>query len=300
MKSQAFGGVNSSSPFRRAILQSPAFHVFKSSSQQESYLQGFLALLNVSTVAAARTLPSSDLIGANTAQNAANVYGDFMYGPVIDGSLVPNLPGLLLSSGQFDHSVEVMVGHNADEGALFTYPAITTSADFNASVSRWFPVQNNSTLEYIESTLYPPVFDGTQPYTNNLDRAVLMSAEMIITCNTFYLNIAFNNLTHAYLFATLLALHASDLVYTFYNGPYDASANTASFNATVATALQDYITSFAMHGIPTTDIEEVPVFTIYGKGAAILDLNSTGISEMTDPMANDRCRWWQLGLYVMN
>lgn len=40
-------------------------------------------------------------------------------GPVVDGSFVPDLPGRLLSRGDFAQDVKVMVGHNANEVCSF-------------------------------------------------------------------------------------------------------------------------------------------------------------------------------------
>lgn len=48
---------------------------FRSTSFQEQAFQDFLTILNVSTLAEARTLPSSALITANILQQAQSPYG---------------------------------------------------------------------------------------------------------------------------------------------------------------------------------------------------------------------------------
>lgn len=49
-------------------------------------------------------------------------------GPVVDGSFVPELPGLLLLHNRFDGDINIMIGHNGDEGLGF--PFISNSSAF--------------------------------------------------------------------------------------------------------------------------------------------------------------------------
>jgi carboxylesterase type B len=189
-----------------------------------------------------------------------------------------------------------MVGYNADEGSLFTNPAIIDDASFHAFVAAFFPTEEDSLIEYVESKLYPPIFDGSQPYTNNLERAILLNSEVLISCNTFYLDKAFKNRTYAYLFAVPPATHGSDLPYTFYTGAFDPSYNSPTFNETVAETLQDFIVSFAMNGKPMTNVVGVERFAPYGRNTQLMELGASSISMMTDPATNDRCKWWELGL----
>jgi len=111
----AYGGNKGPAPFQQAIPQSPGFIPVVSNQQQEQTLNTYLSLLNVSTIEQARQLPFSALQTANAIQVAQSPYGQFSYGPTVDGDFVPELPGLLLLHGQFDRNVKVMVGHNADE-----------------------------------------------------------------------------------------------------------------------------------------------------------------------------------------
>lgn len=154
-------------------------------------------------------------------------------------------------------------------------------------------------LSYITEVLYPPVFDGSQAqgYTNNIDRSSALIAELVFTCNTFYLDKAYGNNTYSYLFSVPPALHGNDVRYTFYN------ANTTSTdlvdgvpNPAIALALQEYITNFAIRGTPNQ--QGVPHFDLYGANATVQNLNITGISQIRDPAANERCNWWQKALYA--
>ena len=183
-----------------------------------------------------------------------------------------------------------MVGHNGDEGLDFENPAITSTAALEAELQVNFPDIAPATISYITNVLYPPVFDGTYPYTTQLGRATLVLSESTFSCNTFYLDRAFGNQTYAYQFSVPPALHGQDIPYTFFNGP-----SPSVLNDTVAIALQEYITSFAESGKPSGP--GIPMFPLYGNNSQILDLNISSIPDIMDPNANARCAWWQKALY---
>lgn len=286
----AFGGLAGPAPFAQAIPQSPAFQNQPSSLQQEETFQTFLSLLNVKTIEEARQLPSEALIKANILQVGASTYGQFSYGPVVDGLFAPALPGRLLLQGSFDKNVKVMVGHNADEGLDFIDPSIMNSTAFTQYLAISFPDASAAILNYIETVLYPPVFNGSYGYTSELQRAIVALSESTFTCTTNYLDRAFGNNTYAYQFSVGPALHGQDIPYTFFNGP-----DPAVLNPQIALALQDYITSFAQTGVPSG--AGLPIFPMFGGASLDIDLNTTSISVITDPTSNARCRWWQKALY---
>lgn len=210
----AFGGLKGPAPFQQAVLQSGAFQNVVSNLQEETTAQTFLALLNVSTIEEARQLPSEALITANIIQVANSSYGDFTYGPVVDGLFAPAIPGKLLLQGSYDHDLTLMLGHNADEGLLFTNPAIQNDTSFNEYILQSFPTINPSVASYIENVLYPPNMPGvlgTTGYSDETGRVVLVLTESTFTCNTFYLDKAFNNQTYAYQFSVPPGLHGEDV-----------------------------------------------------------------------------------------
>ena len=188
-----------------------------------------------------------------------------------------------------------MVGHNAHEGTYFTPPSIRTEDDIRTQLRAGYPYAPEKSIDYILGTLYPPVFDGSLGYTNNYQRADLITSEGIFTCNTNYLSTAFGNQTYSYLFAVPPAFHGFDVPYTYYTGGALSASPLGVVNRTVAIALQKYITSFAENGVPAAD--GVPMFDVYGPNASVLDLNVTDIMEVRDSNANARCAWWQKSLY---
>lgn len=246
------------------------------------------------SLAELRNLSSDVVIKANAQQVAYDAtYGQFVYGPVVDGNFVPLQPGQLLAQGRFDKDVRVMVGHNANEGQYFTPPYITSNEALKAQLKSAFFSAPDQSIDYITDVLYPPIFDGTYAYTDQYSRARLIISEGVFTCNTNYLSTALNNETYSYLFAVPPAFHGQDVPYTYYTG--GALSPTGVVNRTVAIALQDFITSFAENGKP--EAEGIRQFNMYGPDASVLDLNITGIDEVRDSNANARCNWWQLALY---
>ena len=298
----AYGGGRGPVPFQRAVTQSAAFVPIPSSFQQENTTNNYLAILNVSSVQAARALPSTYLASANALLVGLAPYGSFVFSPVVDGDFVPALPGKLLLQGNYHKDVTLMIGHNADEAILFTSPFITSDTAYDDYLALALPVAQPSVLRYISQTLYPSLqTDATSmailPYKDEVSRAAFTSAEAFFTCNTYYLTRAFHNRTYNYVFTVPPAIHGQDVPYTFYGTSSNISASIPlPTNQTVAVALQNYITDFAQTGTPNG--AGVPKFDMYGPDAQVLSLGINGLEEITDETANERCRWWQKALYI--
>ncbi|KAK4981106.1 hypothetical protein LTR66_010207 [Elasticomyces elasticus] len=296
----AYGGNKGPVPFAQALTQSPGFAPIASPNQEEMIFNNYLSLLNVSTIEQARALPYSALQTANILQVGASIYGGFTYGPTVDGNFVPALPSLSLLHGHYDKSLRIMVGHNAQEGLLFTSPFVQNNSAFAASIVASFPTvaAYPKILAYITDVLYPPIFDGSQAmnYTDQIGRAAALTSEVIFTCNTYYLDRAYANKTHSYLFAVPPALHGNDIPYTYFNGANATAASTAVIAPQIAVALQEYIVDFAETGMPNGP--GVPFFNIFGANATVQTLGISGITQMMDPAANARCAWWQKALYL--
>ncbi|KAF5876692.1 putative carboxylesterase family protein [Botrytis fragariae] len=274
-----------------------------SDAQQEATFQNVITQAqeligpNITSVSDLRNLDFATLAGLNTIITARSApYGTFTFGPAVDGTFVPELPAKLLLEGKFDTNVKIMTGHNSNEGAFFTSPFFSTDADIATDLTTTLPTISNSTLAYVTGTLYPPVYNGSYPYTSIWERASLITAEIVFTCNTRYLNTAFLNETHSYYFTVPPGLHGEDIAYTFFNGDTTTSNDGLPVNATIAADLQRYIMNFAMTGNPNG--VGVPFFPEYQSNATTLVLGTTGLgSVQTDTTANNRCAWWQQALY---
>lgn len=210
----AFGG-SQSVPFARAIPQSPGFLPQANNTGLENQLNRIFQLTNTTTVKQLRKLPYEMLAAANYVQVFESQFGQFTYGPSVDGVFVPATPAQLLAEGKFAKDVQVMVGHNLDEGLLFSDPLATTNDDFrNSVVPAVAPYASAEIQDYIANTLYPPVFNGTYGYTDNIARQALMLSEVSFTCNVYYLSNAYNHQDYVYYFTIYPGLHGSDVAYT--------------------------------------------------------------------------------------
>ncbi|THY03363.1 carboxylesterase family protein-like protein [Aureobasidium pullulans] len=293
----AYGGLNGSVPFKRAIIQSPGFFPIQSSLTQDNAFASFLDALNVSTLAEANTKSSSEIQMANIRVVADVPFGTSGgFGPAVDGSFNPANPRQLLLNGQYDKNVEIMVGTNALEGVLFVPYYIQNNTAFENYVLSTFPVLGGypDALSYCLDVLYPPTFDGSHGYNTQIERGVKFASDWLIYINSFSLSTAQNNHTHLYHFDVYPALHGSDLAYTFYNGGGQTTAGVS--NVTIAYALQDYILAYVKTGNPNA--VDLPDFPLYGPSAQALRVSSEGINEIQDPAANVRSSWFQKAFYM--
>lgn len=74
-----------------------------------------------------------------------------------------------------------MVGHNSNEGLLFTNPAIANNSALDTDLSVSFTDINPTVKAYIENVLYPAVFDGSHGYVDEIGRIDLIISESTFT-----------------------------------------------------------------------------------------------------------------------
>ena len=293
----SYGG-SGTVPFQQAIPQSPAFQLFVPAQSQAFFSQvvGNASTLANTTITSAqqlRTLPYEILYELNAIIVWLSTYGSFTFGPVVDpspGAYVPDFPARLIFQGKF-HNVNLTVGHNTNEGLLFSPPFIQTQAEFFEAIQALFPTANASTVSYITNVLYPPVFNGTYGYTDAIGRTALLISNFLVTCNA---NILASTLKsgYAYFFSVPPGLHGEDVPYTFFNGDSSTSDEGLPVNASVAGVFQKYLTNFAITGKPTAQGSQD--FTIYGQQDTVTNIGVTGLgTQIKDPGAVPACQFWQ-------
>ncbi|KAL8655687.1 MAG: hypothetical protein Q9226_002946 [Calogaya cf. arnoldii] len=262
------------SPATRRLSVSQIASDFQQEQTFNDFLTNdFLRRLKVSTLQEAKQLPSSSLAQANIQQ-----VGDSAW-----------IPGKLHLQGSFGRDLKIMLGYNGNEGLVFTNPSVANDTSYDAFIESSFPSISPSVASRVQNELYPPPSDNTT-YSDSIGRSSLTIAESSFVYNTVYLERAFGNQTYTYLFSVPPALHGDDIDYAFFNGPNDEVESAAT-----AVALQEYITSFAATGMPSGP--SLPQFPLYGNDGRIIKLNATSITESTDPIAIERCLFWQKALY---
>ncbi|KAI0129051.1 Alpha/Beta hydrolase protein [Xylariales sp. AK1849] len=296
------GGV----PFQKAIPQSPAFEfsIDYEASYQLTLTVAADQITNGSDPATSfesllmtlDTLDDDDQVSSffksvNQAVVVQATTGRFNYGPVVDGTYVPQLPQILLAEGRFHTSLNVMPSHTSNESVAFVPTDIQTEDDVREYVSEALSHASNDTIDYILNVLYPAVFDGTYPWYTQFGRTVQMNTDFYFACSTTYLAKAFNNKTHNYIFAYPPGYHATDVPYVFFNGDTSTLDNGYPVNATLAYKLQDYIVQFAKTGDPNSAALES--FPEYGDKGLVLSFARSGLEVEVDDEKNNRCAWIQ-------
>lgn len=289
-------------PFQRAIPQSPAFQPFVPSQSKSLFNSVLSSASNITsqTIASAndlRALSSEMLILINSYMIAGSTYGGFTFGPAIDpseNSYVPDLPQRLILEGKH-HNVSVMVGHNSNEGLLFTPPYVQTQTFFQMAIQMLFPTANSSLISYITEELYPPVYNGSAGYLNPIGRTAYAIADFVVGCNAFALASSLFP-SYAYFFPLGTGLHGSDIPYTFFNGDTSTADYGYPVSPLVATTLQRYLTEFVMTGRPMAE-GSLP-FLMYGQNdtATNIDVSNLG-RRIRDPAAKEVCDFWNSAPY---
>lgn len=278
-----------------------------SAIQQQKTFDQYMSYLNVTSLADARQLPSQALIAANSLSIALAPFGSFGYSIAVDGDFVPALPGQLLANGFYDKSIKnIMTGHALNEALGFTDPTTQNDTAFRKSVIGNFPslAAYPDEVDYIVNTLYSPIFDGSQAqnYTTQLLRASAFNSEVSLTCSNYYLNKAFANSSYDYEFAVPPSLHVASSASIFTPTNVLRGNTTSNIDwksplndAQIAYAMQSYVTRFVATGNPNKD--GIAEFGIYGGDDSVIVVNTTGIVGARASVANERCNFWQKGLF---
>ncbi|MCJ1309073.1 hypothetical protein MMC25_002728 [Agyrium rufum] len=166
---------------------------------------------------------------------------------------------------------------------------------------------------------------STPAYANPFVRLNLAVSELMIECNPSFLAGAKQGQTFVYTFNGSSGYHGSDVAYTFYDEFNLAGAvkgNPGVKNADAALTMQRWITAFAATGTPngfalssSTSGQQLgreiqgmgdtgmqggwdQEFPIYGDESTVLIVTDQGVTRGRDAADNERCRWWQKGLYT--
>ena len=282
----AYGGskTEENDLFIRGIAQSPAMTLVDPSLASLG-ANLFLNLAGVSSVDEARNLSSEILQQANQGAQASTPFNKQYFNPTIDNDLIPDLPSRLLNEGLFIKNISMIASYNYNEGRSFGNQSVTTNADFNDWVYVNFPSATSQVQNYIINNVYPPIYDGSLPYTSPLERIELFTLEYLVSCNTYSISRAYGNNTHNYLFNIPPGIHAQDLAYTWY-----PTGATPDFYANRAIELQGLLAQFVLTGDPNRDT--YPVWDPYTEKANILKMSPEGFTQETDVgAANHRCEY---------
>ena len=298
----AYAGQKGDLPFQQAFPQSPGFDPSESNFDHEALFNRMLQEANATSLADLRAASSSTIITANQAVIYNNTHGSPGLGPVVDGTFVPNLPGLLLAQGLYAKNVKrIFTGHNTDEGLIGADPSVQNTSAFNEYLATvLLPDASPDVLNLLENELYPPIFNNKSYYGYNdtTSRLATLLADRSIVCNPYFLMKAFGvDNSYSYLFEVGPSLHGEETPYMFYDyGPTEDAYGFGLVNGTVAQVLQDWVLNFAVTGNPNG--VSVPSIPVYGGNRAMGLLSDKGLGSVApDPAGVERCEFWQKALY---
>lgn len=161
-------------------------------------------------------------------------------------------------------------------GYFLPSPDSVTDTSFDENVKIFFPNAPESVIRRINE-LYP---NGTEKWKRNTD----LYNDVIFTCNAQALAQAFEDKAYRYIFNIPPAYHASDVAYTFYNGP---GFNDLVRSDWAAVVHQEYISDYVIYGKPGSG------FPVYGSDSNSLSMNLTGVKIIRDPWNYERCHYLQ-------
>ncbi|KAL8925332.1 MAG: hypothetical protein Q9208_003622 [Pyrenodesmia sp. 3 TL-2023] len=285
----AYGGSKETNLFIRGISQSPA-PLLADPVYPALGANLFLKSAGVTSVDAARKLPTKILQDANLKAQSTMPFNVNYFGPVIDGDFIVDLLPRAYSMGKFNKNIAVITSNNLDEARFLGNQSIKTDADFDNWVHVNFPSAPTSIRRQIIDHLYPPIYDSSSPYTTPQQRSNLAVDEYLINCNTISIAEAYGNRTWNYLFGVPPAIHAQDLAYT-----YNPNVPTPGFYPSVAASLQAYLVNFILTGNPNG--RGLPGWPIYAQGAAAIKFTVPGVQLTRSDSANSRCAFWNRADY---
>ncbi|RYP28602.1 hypothetical protein DL767_007143 [Monosporascus sp. MG133] len=293
----AYGGEQGPAPFQSAIPQSPGFALATDREKPYELALAFASEITGITISSAqqlRSLRSQDLMRVNQMVVNTSYFGSWTFNPVPDGDYVPDIPGVLLANGRFDHEITVMPGHNMAEALGYTLDDIRNNEDLVERLKVFIFGVTDAAAEHIVTEVYPDDLSGGHGYTTQGGRWQLIVEEAVFTCNTRYLATAYGNETFSYLFAYPPGIHMQDVPFTFFNGDgTPPNVPGTIVDSAVAVPMQRYFTRFAQKGDPNRG-SDLPEWPRYGDDAALLTFGADAITLTSpDPTANERCDYWQ-------
>lgn len=182
-------------PFAQVVAQSPAMN--PTIAAPAGAFDEFLARLNVSSLGEARALDSAAVMRANAEQIGAAPPTSYVFGMVRDAKSMPQHLDVLFRRSDFDKSVKVLSAVNTLEGGFFFGPAARTDEAVRGVVATTMPNMTTSQLDELTREMYPPLFDGSQGYTDQGSRQMSINGDGYFYCNFLAVNEAFKGTAHA-------------------------------------------------------------------------------------------------------
>ncbi|GAB7354780.1 hypothetical protein MBLNU459_g5178t1 [Dothideomycetes sp. NU459] len=286
-----YGGV-SNPPFRAVVAEYPWWQPFHNNSVLQKQFSLLLSTTSCSSLSCLRSVPFDILVNASQATyvlgyaNGDYGFGDFFYGPYVDGLVIRNLPSHEFKTGHFT-KVPLLTNREGYEGVIFSNASEKNVAMETADLQTLFPFAKQSFFNRLYQ-LYP-----ASNFNSTFYQRAQLFGDFIIACPTYYMASAVSDWglpAYKLIFDAGTELHGS-------LGAFTETVNLAgtSNNATLASIVRDYYISFATALDPNTNVYTDiahpywPTYTSGNGTFSVLDITYSTINVTEDYDASPQC-----------
>ncbi|KAL2821669.1 Alpha/Beta hydrolase protein [Aspergillus granulosus] len=297
-----YGGVPNP-PFRGVIAEYPWWQPYHNDSILSTQYNLLLDATNCSSIACLRQLPADDLANATQSTYITGYslgrygFGDFYYGPYVDGNVVRQLPSQEFKQGHFSQ-VALLVNHELYEGYFESNMSQTTQEDEIADMQKLFPYAKRSFINKILE-LYP-----ASNYNSTFFQREDWFGDFIVKCPTYYMATAvsdWGNSVYKLSFAAGAQTHGAIIPFT-----ETTALNGTANNVTLASIMRNWYISFATDLDPNaasyTNVEK-PYWPTYMNAQngnfSVISVTDTTISVVEDQDASAKCDYLHSQSYVV-
>ncbi|OAG07965.1 carboxylesterase [Paraphaeosphaeria sporulosa] len=216
-------GGNHTPPFRAAMADFPWWQQFLREEQLTKQYDNLLEAANCATLMCLKALPEDILKEATQATYISAYadkvygYGNFYYGPYVDGDIIRDLPSRELRAGKFV-KVPTWVSREGYEGFTFSNQSMTTTEEEVKDLHTQFPYANETFVDDVFG-LYP-----RDQFNSTFWQRSTWFGDFSINCPTYYVasSLASSKVpVYKQIFNVGTQLHGA-------TGPYLADLNYAS------------------------------------------------------------------------
>ncbi|KZT55338.1 alpha/beta-hydrolase [Calocera cornea HHB12733] len=295
-----YGG-EASPPFRGVISQYPWWQPFKNDSTLETQYRLLLQETGCSSLTCLRGLDTVAL--ANATQKvyvdayAAGQYGygDYFFGPSVDGDIIRDLPSNEFKNGHFT-KVALLVNRDGYEGVLFSNRSMNGTDQEITDLHHLFPYAKQSFINRLYE-LYP-----VDAYNSTFFHRAQWYGDFIIECPSAYMAAAVADLglpSWKLLFYAGSELHGATSPYLY----AENNNGTQGANNTIGAYMKDWFISFTTHLDPNAVSYsglQKPFWPTYNNGSAqTMVVNYTQIGVVHDYDDSPQCDFFHGQSYVV-
>ncbi|KAJ4305019.1 hypothetical protein N0V90_000548 [Kalmusia sp. IMI 367209] len=282
-------------PFRAAMADFPWWQQYQREEQLTKQYEYLLASANCSTLVCLQGLSEERLQEATQATyisayaDEAYGYGNFYYGPYVDGDLIRGLPSQEFRAGHFA-KVPLWTSREGYEGFTFSNQSMTSLEEETEDLRIQFPYAKESFIDDIFK-LYP-----RQAFNSTFWQRLTWFGDFSINCPTYYVASSLANAkvpVYKQIFNVGTQKHGA-------TGPYLSDLDYASepgANVSLANALRDWWASFVVHNDPNAQgwsDNTKPIWPAYATNGEVMSVNFTEIGAVRDMYYDDseRCQFF--------